>query len=196
MVARFGLDRPQRQSSRPRERLVDHLPTLDAFQLRRDGLMAEGATWTVEIPPDHSLRLARAPGKILIGDQEIEVRSHPTLLVEMFGSPTEGCGRNCYRLHYVEGRWRCRLDPPRLKYRSQCRDRGVPGLARLAWLRKRIGASPLPFSPIEPRRGYAPRHWRLAREIRELEERLVEHLRVDVGDVLEKRLHAGRRRGR
>jgi hypothetical protein len=79
---------------------------------------------------------------------------------------------------------------------SRHRDRSVPGLHRARWLRRRIGADPRLFTRIAPKPLQARRYWRLAREIRELEARLAEHLAHSVVDVLERRLDASRRRRR
>ena len=181
-----------RDSRRPFDRVVEGNPTLDVFALRRDGLLAEGAVTDLEFGPASCWRLTRTLGKITLGDQNIRIHTHAALPVEVFVC---GCGRDCYRLYCVDGRWRCRVCG-KLSYASRHRDRSVPGLARLRWLRARIGASPVPFSPIAPRPLQARRYWRLAREIRDIEARLAQHLRVDVNDVIERRLDDPRRRRR
>jgi hypothetical protein len=81
-----------------------------------------------------------------------------------------------------------------LSYR--CRHVKIPGLARLTWLRKRIGASPVIGSPIAPARRQAKRYWSIACEIRAIERQLVESLRLDVATVLEKRYARRYRRRR
>jgi hypothetical protein len=186
MVGCFGLDGPQRQSCTPPERLVDHVPTLDVFALRKAGALADGAVTDLELGPGGTWRLVRAPGKIILGGQEIPVRPHRALPVEVFGCPQ--CGRDCYRLHFVDGFWRCRTCPPRLKYRSQCRDRSVQGLSRITYLRRRVHADPRPFGPLPERPLQARKHWRLCREIRRLEQALLDH-GDKVSGVLERRYY-------
>jgi hypothetical protein len=69
----------------------------------------------------------------------------------------------------------------------------VRGLHRVAWLRKRVGASPQLFSPLPA--GSGQRHLALCIEIREIEKQLIGHCH-DIGDVLQRRLDADRRRKR
>lgn len=134
----FGLAEDHHDNRRPLDQLVEGRPQIDAFALRRLGLMVEGVSATLELGTGGTWRLARMPGKIRIGDQEVAVRSHPQLPVEVFVCPN--CFRNCYRLHRrTKGEWLCRSCPPRLKYRSQCRDRSVPGLSRVVYLRREPG---------------------------------------------------------
>src|SRR5262249_42331201 len=82
------------------------------------------------------------------------------------------CGKDRYRLHEVDGVWACR-ECHKLDYSSRHTNRSVPGLARLLLLRKWIGASPQPFSPLPepPRR---KRHY--VAEIAALESGLIKHL--------------------
>jgi len=56
-------------------------------------------------------------------------------------------------------------------------------------LRRKIDASSVPFSPIAPKPPDARRYWQIVREIRQLEASLVQHIRGDVCDVLERRRH-------
>jgi hypothetical protein len=179
MVAVFGSNREPARRARP---LVGDCPSLSVFELRKAGLLALGAQWAVELGTTPTQIATRTPGILKLGDQAIPIRSHRTVPAEVFGCPK--CDRDCYVLHFINGEWRCRTCPPALGYR--CRHLKVRGLARLIWLRKRVGAPQL-FAPIAPKRRQARRYWRLAREIRAIEERLVGHLRFDVGDVLEKR---------
>jgi hypothetical protein len=119
----------------------------------------------------------------VIDGQAIPVRSHPALPFWCFGCPR--CDADRYRMHLVGGFWACR-ECHGLLYRSQCRSRSVPGLHRLVWLRKRAGASLQPFSALPRKPINAKRHWRLVREIRELEKRLLAHGET-IATVLEKR---------
>ena len=125
----------------------------------------------------------RGPGILTIGDQAIAIRLHLALPVEVFGCPK--CHRDCYILHFVDDEWRCRTCPPARSY--ACRHRKVPGLARIAFLRRRLHADPTPFSPLPAKRPGAWRHLALCREVRRLEAALLAHARDEVAAVLEKR---------
>jgi len=64
-------------------------------------------------------------------------------------------------------------------------------------LRRRAGLDPRPFAAIPPRPQTHVRYHRLAREIRELEARLIGYLRSDICDVLARRIkNRGLRNGR
>ena len=179
MVAVFGSNREQNH----RSRLVEHFPVADVFALRAAGLLAEGARGTVELGTGGSQPAVRGPGILTIGGQAIAIRPHPALPVEVFGCPK--CGRDCYRLHLVNGEWRCRTCPPALSY--ACRHLKVPGLSRIAFLRRRLHAARTPFSRLPAKRPGAWKHLALCREVRRLEAALLAHARDDVAGVLEKR---------
>jgi hypothetical protein len=108
-----------------------------------------------------------------------------------WGCPS--CGADRYKLYLKDGRWACRgRQCHNLTHASRHRSRSIPALHRLAWLRRRMGASEVPFSPLpekpaQRRRGAARdrRHLKLAREIRQIEGRLLEHADSDVSAVLE-----------
>jgi hypothetical protein len=95
-----------------------------------------------------------------------------------------------------------RLAPPRplglrrlfgVSYR--CRhQKGLVELLRIVRLRRRLHADPTPFSPLPAKQRNSRKHLALCREIRQLEEQLVEHLRVNVGNVLERRYDRSFRR--
>jgi hypothetical protein len=99
------------------------------------------------------------------------------------------CGTDRYRLHLIGGVWACRDCQRRrhhVDYASRHTHRSIPSLHRIAWLRRRIGADPRPFTPLPAKPLQDRRHWRLAREIRALEARLIEH-GEHIAEVLEKR---------
>jgi hypothetical protein len=191
MSACIGLGGDPLDLRRPPDRLVETYLVVDVFQLYRLGSLSPGASAVLEIGPVPCRVATDAAGNLTLDGQPIRLVPHPALPLRAFECP--GCERDCYRLYRVE-RWLCRRCA-KLDYSSRHRHRSVPGLHRARWLRQRIGAGPL-FSRIESKPLQPHRHWRLACEIREIEERLIEHLRVDVGDVLERRLDADRRRGR
>jgi hypothetical protein len=77
-----------------------------------------------------------------------------------------------------------------LTHSSRHRGRTIPGLIRVRYLQRRIGASAELFSPLPAKpkpRTSAIEHLRLAHAIRRLEQELIEHGRRDVCAVLEKR---------
>jgi hypothetical protein len=105
------------------------------------------------------------------------------------------CERDCYRLHEVGGVWACRTCH-RLTYLSRHRFRTLPGYTRALYLRSRIGASPILFSPIAPKPLRARRYSALVREIRAIEAGLIGNLRENVNNVLERRENGRRSRAR
>jgi Resolvase, N terminal domain len=64
--------------------------------------------------------------------------------------------------------------------RHRLRSRGARGYHRAIYLRRRIGAPLILFSPIEPKRLQARRYWATVLEIRRIEAGLAERLRTDV----------------
>jgi hypothetical protein len=63
----------------------------------------------------------------------------------------------------------------------------LPNWHRLTRLRRKIGASLMPFSPIELRPPRSRKYRQIVAEIRAIEASLLGHLRRDVNGVLEKR---------
>ena len=175
------------------EQWIGSHPRLDAVALSRLGILREGMRCEITLPePVGSQRAAVTAGKITIGNCEIALRSHPLHGAPLLICPR--CGHERFHLHYVRGAWACRVCH-NLRYPSRYFARKVPW-TRLAWLRRRIGASPEAFTPLPPMRLQARRYWRLAREIRELEEALIKHGR-HTADSLDKRLNlslTGKRR--
>jgi hypothetical protein len=73
-----------------------------------------------------------------------------------------------------------------MTYQSRHRFRAIPGYARALYLRRPIGASPLLFTLLPAKPPWSRRQRKLAREIRAIEARLLQHAREDVNQVLEK----------
>lgn len=165
----------------PPERLTDGRPCLDCFQLAREGLLREGTSGIMQTGHG-DYQLATRDGGILVSGTFIAMQSHP-FNGRNFICPR--CGRGCYRIYEAKG-WACRTCH-RLDYACRHRHRTIPGYNRLLFLRRRIGASPVPFSPIAPKPSGARRYWQIVREIRALEAGLVQHARRDVSDVLDRR---------
>jgi hypothetical protein len=183
MVGRIGLDGPQRQSRTPANRLIESWCALSVFQLRECGALVPGTETTLEIAPGHSCRAIRTAGILTIGRQVIQVRPHRQLAVEVFGCPK--CNRDCYRLHFVAGEWRCRLDHPKLDYACRHRNLSIKGYSRALFLRRRLGASPVLFSPVEVSIR-SPKRLRLVIELRAIESGLASLGQANAR-VLEKR---------
>ena len=117
---------------------------------------------------------ASLPAGLTAGNCRIELRPHPMLRAPMFGCPQ--CNRACYRLYEVAGQWTCRTCG-RLDYSSRHCDRSIAGLARLLWLRRRIGAELRPFGSVPDRPSRRVRRFReIVAEIGDLEAKLVGYL--------------------
>jgi hypothetical protein len=171
----------------PTARMVEAHDRLDVHELARNGLLTPGLQ--AKIGEKGSLLSVHEAGNLEIDGQPIRVAWHKALPLRVFVCPV--CERDCYRLHEVGDVWACRLCH-RLTYQSRHRHRTIPGFARVLYLRRRVGASPILFSPIKAKRRNATRYWRLVLEIRHIEAALVGHLRADVNDVLERRENARR----
>lgn len=177
----FGLKEDHHHVRFPIDRLADGHPCLDCFRLAQGGLTREGASETMQTAHGGCL-IATHEGGILVGGMFIPMQSHP-FNGRNFICPR--CGRGCYRV-YDAGGWACRKCHG-LDYPSRHRHRAIPGYNRILYLRRRIGASPVPFSSIAPKRRNASRYWRIVAEIRQLEAGLTSHARNDVADVLDRR---------
>ena len=95
------------------------------------------------------------------------------------------CGRKCRHIYLTS--MACRICSG-LDYSSRHRHRSIPKFNRLLYLRRKVGVSLQPFTPIPKKRCGAPRYNRIAREICELEARLIGYLRTDINDTLERRI--------
>jgi hypothetical protein len=184
----FGLAGDPFERANP-DRVQETRPTLRAFDLYQQGALAPGAQSEVKIG-DTSYPLAIAePGKLTVNGLAIEIRPHPVCVV-CFGCPV--CGADRYKLYLKDGRWGC----PKchgLDRASRHRHSGVRHLYKLAQLRRRIGASPEPFTLIEPRSLRARKFWRDVMQIRRIEASLA-GLVADNARVIERRYAANRRR--
>ena len=167
-------------------RLVEANPAVCVFSLYREGLLTPGIEARIGGNREDGgyLTSVPEPGKVLLDGQPIRLVWHRMLPARVFICPS--CGRESYRLHRVNDAWACRRCH-RLDYACRHRGRTIPGLARIRSLRRRIGASSVLFSPLPAKPLQARKHWRLAREIRQLEARLIDHGRSDVAEVLERR---------
>lgn len=183
MVGRFGLLSDPHDSHVPFERLTTAHPVIDCFALHCQGLLAPGATAILEIE-DGRYPLAADNGKIWIGDQAVELVWHPALAARVFICPA--CRHTRHKLFRVAGRWCC-YRCGGLTHASRHRNRMLKGWHRMMLLRRRIGASLVPFSPIEPKPLYRRRYWHAVVEIRQIEGALIGYLREDIGNVLERR---------
>jgi hypothetical protein len=186
MSGRFGLLGHPHDDLVATEKLVEANPVVDIFRLYREGLLSPGASGMVDTgtggcrPARHKAEIS----ELEIDGQSLRIGWHSHLPLPTF--ICGACGRTCYRAHQVGGLWACRLCH-RLTYLSRHRNRTIPGLNRVRYLRRRLGADPRPFTPLPVKPLHARKHWKLASEIRALERALLHHARRDVVEVLERR---------
>jgi hypothetical protein len=179
MVAAFGSGH---YCSVPPDRLLESRPCLNVHTL---GTLVEGASVTLQIPGKGCLRATCTAGNLNLKGALILIRWHPSLPMKVFGCPR--CGNDRYKLYEVGGIWACRECHPGLEYSCRTfRSIAARSVSRIAWLRRRLGADPRPFTALPAKPPHHRRYWALAREIRGLEERLIEHGQ-DIAAVLEKR---------
>jgi hypothetical protein len=184
MPGTFGLKEDHHHERVPPDRLVEARPCLDVHGLYREGLFFEGASATLQTAHG-GYQLATHEGwKISIGNQTIATRLHGMLPSRVFICPSCGAGRA--RLYEYGGVWACRSCHD-LRYSVRHRFRMIKGFNKLIRLRRKIGASLEPFSPITPKPPYARRYWMTVASIRQLEKGLLQHISADVCDVLERR---------
>ena len=187
--------------------MVETNPMVCAFWLGRAGLLRVGTEATIGAEEGHPggnlasvsgggkvFRLSvPEAGRVLLDGQEIRLVAHPMVAADIFSCPS--CGNGVYRMHRVAGRWGCRRCQG-LTYLSKHRGRTIPRLFRLRLLRRKIGASPILFSPLPRKPLYAREHLRACIEIRRLERGLIRHGRHDVARVLEQLYGRPRSRAR
>jgi hypothetical protein len=174
----FGLADDVSHDRVPPERLTSAHPVADVHLLVGEGIIRSDQT-EIELPvPEDGGRV----GSQWQG-QKVGVSWHRSLPLRVWICD---CGHDRYKLFFVHGRWAC-IDCHSLTWASRHRDLTIPRVNRLRWLRQRIGADPTPFTPLPSKPLRARRHWRLCREIRQLEQALIEHGRRDVAAVLERR---------
>jgi hypothetical protein len=104
-------------------------------------------------------------GFLDINGQQIRVGWHASLPLRTFECPR--CAKPKYKLSYVGAEWACR-ECHGLDWSSRHRWRSEPGRARIAWLRRRIGADPRPGAQIPEKSLLNLKHLRLAIELRDL----------------------------
>ena len=168
----------------PFERLTQAHPCADCFKLAREGLLREGASGTLQTPHGGHQIASHEAGKISIDGQPVVIGWHPALPQRVF--ICGACGETRYKLFHVGGRWAC-FRCQGLTHASRHQSRMLAGWHRLMLLRRRIGASLVPFTSITPKPLRQRRYWRIVREIRQIEAGLIGHIREDVSDVLERR---------
>jgi hypothetical protein len=186
MAGHFGLAGTNNDST-PIARLLLAYPSLDVHELARSGALVDGAVMVFKIPDGGSRFARHEAGKFQIDDQAISIRSHPFLRMPVFVCPL--CSADRYRLHLIGGVWACRDCQKRrhhVDYACRHTQRSVPAWHRIGWLRRRIGADPRLFTPLPIKSLRHHRYWRLAREIRALERRLIAH-GENIANVLENR---------
>jgi hypothetical protein len=193
MPGRFARSDDPGPSRTPDTRLISNWPSVSVHWLAAEGLLAPNVRATVETATGGCQVSTDGLGNLSLDGQPIRVAWHRALPLRVFVCPR--CFADRYRLIRVCDQWGCRgRRCHNLTHASRCRSRSIPALHRLAWLRTRAGADPVPFSPlpekpVQRRPGAAlwRRHWKLCREIRQIEERLLEHAGEDVSSVLERR---------
>jgi hypothetical protein len=200
----FGLLEDGNPYHVPPERFTETHPCVSVFSLAKEGLLVPGAQATLQMAGKGCVRATRTAGslslslatdesgKIWIGDQPIAIGAHPSLAMPAFLCPL--CGNIRYKLFEVGGRWAC-YRCHGLTHASRHVNRSIPNFHRLERLRRKVGASPAPFSLIAPRLKSHVRYHRVADEIRSLEERLVGHLGGIVHD-LKRRINVRKAKGR
>jgi hypothetical protein len=177
---------------RPFEQLTEGRSSIDCFWLYREGWLTPGSSAVLKIGPV-PYRLAVREARFLeIDGQTIRVVSHKCLPAPIFQCPR--CGADKYRLYVVDGAWVCRDPCGKLSYasRHRLRSRGARGYHRAIYLRRRLRASLILFTPIASKPPSARKYLKLALELRKIEASLLEHLRSDVCAVLERRINANR----
>ena len=165
---------------------------MSVFGLYQEGLLVVGACATLQTAHGGYLIASREAGKIWIDDQPVVIGTHPHLPQPVFICPA--CQLIRYKLFDVGGRWACYRCHHLTHAISRHRHRTIPNYHRLMRLRRKIGASLVPFSPIAPRPLAQRRYWRIVVENHQFEQGLIGHAREDIADVLERLHDRGRNR--
>ena len=184
MVGCFGASGDQHHDHVLSKQLAEAHPCVSAWRLAHNGLLVPGASARLETALGGYQVASREAGKIWLDDQPVVLASHPPSAWQVFLCPV--CARMRYKLSRVDGRWAC-IKCHGLRYASRHKHRMLTGWHRLMLLRRRIGASLVPFTSITPKPLRQRRYWRIVREIRQIEAGLIGHIREDVSDVLERR---------
>jgi len=186
MAGCFGLAEDHCHVRVPPHRFVENRSRLDSFWLSRQGALVKGAETEVQVGPV-GYRLAARGLNLLVNGVPIGLDETDWNLRWFVCA----CGRRCRFLYLPELACRrcCKLD-----WSSRHQHCSVPGLARLKWLRQRIGADPKPFTPIPRRQRHHLRYNRIVDDIRTLEAQLVGHL-TELNRVLERRIRVRKAKG-
>jgi hypothetical protein len=122
---------------------VDDLPRLDLGRMRRQGLVRSGSTTIVLAVngAEQTLRLGVRPGEL--GGEIVK-----------WLCPRCGAGRR--HLYVRDGKVGCR-GCLQLGYAGRWL-RGMSAMAPIRRLREKLGADPVPFSPLPPRKGRVGRN--------------------------------------
>jgi hypothetical protein len=169
MVGAFGLLTDPHQKHFPADRIVENRARLDSYELVKAGTLVEGAVTEVKWGEKHS-HLAMRTVDLLVDGNPIQIvwskRGR-----RFFACPA--CDRRARHLYFPELRCRYCL---RLEYGVQHLYRSTPELWKIRRLRRRIGASEQPFTPIARRQRHHLRYHRIVAKITELEGHLVNYL--------------------
>jgi len=187
MAGCFGLlDHPQ-DNRVPASRLVENTPTICVFQTARQHRIRAGDQVQIALPVGYPTGLGPA-SESEAKSQTITIGQHdePGIVAARIYFQCPSCSRACYRLHFTDDAWRCRLCA-RLTYASQHRNRTLRGYNRINYLRRRLEAAPA-------RRSRRLR-LKLLLELGDLEEGLRAYFRR-INDVLEARENARRRKAK
>jgi hypothetical protein len=174
----------------PSARLTSSHACLDVFELYRQGLTVVGASATLQIGPVPCCLAVHRAGFLEINGEVVRFVSHQCLPAEVWICPE--CSRDCYRIYFVNGGWRCRKCG-NLTYPSKCRNRSIPNYARLLYLRRRLHAPEVPFAELPQAFPWQRKRWRLVMEVRKIEAALCGHA-GSISATLEKRYGRDRRR--
>jgi hypothetical protein len=176
MVGCFGLCDDHCHTRVPLDRLIESRARIDATMLNRIGGLVDGAVTELRWG-DRGYQLAtHSPNLWINGNRVLVVWTDWSL--PWFECPR--CGRRCRHIFLDELACRICL---RLDYASRHLHRQMPGVHRVARLRRRLGVDPHPFAAIPERPKHHVRFHRIAERIRAEEAGLVEYLGTIVHDL-------------